>query len=42
MRKLNAALYTLKMPTENAVDEIPVDQSISEEKKQQESEQNNK
>ena len=42
MRKLNAALYTLKMPTENAVDEIPVDQSIAEEKKQQESEQNNK
>ena len=38
MRKLNAALYTLKMPTENNVDEIPMDQSISEEKKQQESE----
>ena len=33
MRKLNAALYTLKLPTENDVDEIPVDQTISEEKK---------
>lgn len=41
MRKLNAALYTLKMPTEADVNEIPVDQSIAEEKKQQESEQKN-
>lgn len=32
MRKLNAALYTLKLPTENEVDEIPLDDKISEEK----------
>ena len=38
MRKLNAALYTLKLPTENEVNEIPVDKEISEEKIQKESE----
>lgn len=40
MRKLDAALYTLKMPTEKEVDEIPVDNSIAEDKKQTKSEQN--
>ena len=40
MRKLNAALYTLKMPAEKEVEEIPVDNSIDEEKIQKESENN--
>ena len=39
MRKLDAALYTLKLPTEQEVNEIPVDNSIGEEKIQKESEQ---
>ncbi len=39
MRKLDAALYTLKLPTEKEVDEIPVDNSIDEEKIKTESEQ---
>ena len=38
-RKLDAALYTLKLPSEKEVNEIPVDNSIDEEKIQKESEQ---
>lgn len=34
MRKLEACLYTLKLPTEKEVDEIPVDKVIPEEKAQ--------
>lgn len=41
IRKLNAALYTLKLPSEKEVSEIPVDNSIDEEKVQVETEQNN-
>ena len=40
IRKLNAALYTLKLPSEKEVSEIPVDNSISEEQIKQEAEQN--
>ena len=32
IRKLNAALYTLKLPQEKGVGELPVDNQISEEK----------
>ena len=32
IRKLNAALYTLKLPQEKEVGELPVDNQISEEK----------
>ena len=40
IRKLNAALYTLKLPSEKEVSEIPVDNAISEEKVNKEAEQN--
>ena len=37
MRRLNAALYTLKLPTEKEVSEIPVDASLTEEKMEKDS-----
>lgn len=41
MRKLEASLYTLTLPTEKAVQELPVDSSINEEKIQTDSEKKN-
>jgi hypothetical protein len=32
IRRLNAALYTLKLPSEQAVSELPVDSTLTEEK----------
>lgn len=37
MRRLNAALYTLKLPPEKEVSEIPVDASLTEEKMEKDS-----
>lgn len=39
IRKLNAALYSLQLPSENKVDELPVDSQITEEKVTKENEQ---
>lgn len=39
IRKLNAALYSLQLPSENKVDELPVDSQITEEKITKENEQ---
>lgn len=39
VRKLNAALYTLKLPTEKSISEIPVDNSVAEEKIEKQAEQ---
>ena len=40
MRKLEASLYTLKLPADKEVDELPVDNEIVEDKIQSEKEQN--
>ena len=42
IRKLNAALYTLQLPSEKEVSEIPVDNTISEEKVNKEEAEQNK
>ena len=39
VRRLNAALYTLKLPSEKAVSEIPVDGTLTEEKVEHKAEQ---
>lgn len=39
IRRLNAALYTLKLPSEKAVSEIPVDGTLTEEKVEHKAEQ---
>lgn len=39
IRRLNAALYTLKLPSEQAVSELPVDSTLTEEKVEHKAEQ---